>query len=68
MSPFVSVMVVALVIWAGLFLYLLRLDARITEATRRLSEAGSHPAADAPAAVIETRVPAEPQTRASSGG
>ncbi|HOM80932.1 MAG TPA: CcmD family protein [Armatimonadota bacterium] len=53
MSPLHEVMVVVLVIWAGLFAYLWRLDTRIREGARQQREAPGDQPDDAPEAVLE---------------
>ncbi|HHX41217.1 MAG TPA: CcmD family protein [Armatimonadetes bacterium] len=53
MSPLHEVMLVVLVIWAGLFAYLWRLDARIREVAREQREVPGEQPIDAPEAVLE---------------
>ncbi|MDH7571626.1 MAG: CcmD family protein [Armatimonadota bacterium] len=53
MQPLHSVMLAALAVWAGLFLYLWRLDARLRAAEERLARKADPEAAEAPEGVLE---------------
>ncbi len=67
MSPLYSVMFVTLAVWVGLFLYLWRLDARVSEIEARLPDAAIDTPLDAPEAVLETRNAATTDTAKDSG-
>lgn len=50
-------MAVALVVWVGIFVYLLRLDAHAKELKRLLLQARSQPQSATPSVTVEQRTP-----------